>query len=461
MAKKHKASLTQGPIVPMLARLTLPMIMGVVSIVAFNLVDSFFIGQMGELELAALGFTIPVVLILNSIGMGLGMGAAAVVSKAVGEENKEKVQRLTTDSLVLALLFAGLFVTVGLLTLEPTFRMLGASEQVLPLIREYMEIWYIGVIFVIVPFVGNSAIRANGDSRTPALIMVSMVMLNIVLDPLLIFGLGPFPEMGMRGAALATVIARAASLVLGLYFLRFRYAMVSLRLPSLNEMIHSWRGILYIGLPAAATNLVVPFTTALITELVSGYGEAAVAALGVASRIDLVAITVVVALSSILGPFVGQNLGANKLERVREGIRKSILFGLGWGLLMFVVIGSLRSYIAPLFNDEEDVITAIVLYLSIAPLGYAARCVYALGNTILNVLNRPYHASGITLGMMFLVYIPLAYLGSSLFGLGGVFAAIPLAFTLGGTASYLMVRWALKQEEQKVQAKLGEEAVVL
>ncbi len=450
MSQSQRATLTEGPIGKTLFRLTIPMIFGVLSMVAFNLVDSFFVGRLGKDALAALGFAIPIVLILNAIGMGLSMGAAAVISKAIGEGDKSKVQRLTTDSLVLAVIFASVFVILGLISLEPVFRMLGATPEVMPLIRDYMQIWYVGVIFVIVPFVGNSAIRANGDTRTPAFIMVSMVLLNGILDPILIFGWGPIPAMGMQGAAIATVFARAVSLVLGLYFLKFRDDLLSLKIPSFNNMMESWKGILFIGLPAAATNMVVPFTTALVTGIAAGYGSAAVAALGVAARIDLLAIAVVVALSTILGPFIGQNMGAKKLTRLREGVRLSMLFALLWGLLMLLIMSSLRRYIAPLFNDNEDVIHAIVLYLSIAPLGYAARCVYALGNTALNVLNRPLHASAVTLLMMFGFYIPLAYLGSYLYGLGGVFAAIPIAFTFGGVISYLAVKWALRKGEEGI-----------
>jgi putative MATE family efflux protein len=440
----------------MLFRLTIPMIFGILSMVAFNLVDSFFVGRLGKDALAALGFAIPVVLILNAIGMGLSMGASAIISKAIGEGDKNKVQRLTTDSIILAVLFASVFVVAGLLTLEPVFRLLGATDEVMPLIKDYMEIWYVGVIFVIVPFVGNAGIRANGDTRTPAFIMVSMVLLNGILDPILIFGWGPIPAMGMQGAAIATVVARAISLLLSLYFLKYRDDLLTFSLPSLSQIVDSWKGILFIGLPAAATNMVVPFTTALITEIVAGYGAAAVGALGVAARIDLLAIAVVVALSTILGPFIGQNLGAKKLDRVKEGIRISMLFALAWGVLMLLLIGSLRHYIAPLFNDNEDVIKAIVLYLSIAPFGYAARCVYALGNTVLNVLNRPLHASAVTLIMMFVFYIPLGYLGSYLFGLGGVFAAIPIAFAVGGTVSYFTVQWALKKGEPKEAEALAQ-----
>ncbi|MEM9985962.1 MAG: MATE family efflux transporter, partial [Bacteroidota bacterium] len=299
----------------------------------------------------------------------------------------------------------------------------------------------------IVPFVGNSAIRANGDTRTPAALMTTMVILNVILDPLLIFGAGPIPALGIQGAALATVIARGLSLVIGLLVLQ-RNQMLTREIPTWPQVIQSWKGILYVGLPAAATNLVVPLTTALITNLVSTYGEDAVAALGVASRVDLLAIMVVVALSSVLGPFVGQNLGAKKWERLRVGINHSQRFGLLWGLLMLVIIWTAREPIARIFTQSDEVVAALSLYLSIVPFGYAFRCIYALDNTILNVLNRPLVASGITISMMFGVYLPLAYLGSEFFELPGVFASIALAYAAGGSASYLWVKKCLNQANQ-------------
>lgn len=468
---RRKTKLTEGAINAQLAKLTLPMILGLFSMVAFNLVDTFFVGKIGvwgpadligsgsispdeqsKMALAALGFTLPVVMILGAIGMGLSMGASAVISKAIGEDDNDKVRRLTVDSLVLAVTFALTFVVLGLLTMDPLFRLLGAEGMTLTLVKEYMYTWYIGVTFVIVPFVGNSAIRANGDTRTPAAIMTSMVVLNIILDPIFIFGLGPVPALGMMGAALATVIARGFSLVLGLWVLR-RNQMLTREVPQLAKALKSWQSILYVGLPAAATNLVVPLTTALITNLVSTYGENAVAALGVAARIDLFAIMVVVALSTVLGPFVGQNLGAKKFDRLWTGVSSSQRFGLLWGLLMLVVIWSTKSYIAALFTESPEVIDAIIVYLTVVPFGYAFRCIYALDNTILNVLNRPLVASGITISMMFGVYLPLAYLGSYLFGLIGVFSAIGIAYFVGGSASYFFVKKVIGNVREEKQAE--------
>ena len=193
--KDFSAKLTQGDVGKTLVRLTLPMILGIMSMVAFNLADTFFVGRLGTQALAALSFTFPVVLVVNSLSLGLGIGASAVISRAFGEGSREKVRRLTTDSLALSLTIVLFFSIVGRLTIRPLFQALGANADVLPLIEQYMKIWYLGAVFVVVPMVGNNAIRASGDAKTPGLIMLNAAVFNVILDALLIFVIVPFPRL--------------------------------------------------------------------------------------------------------------------------------------------------------------------------------------------------------------------------------------------------------------------------
>jgi putative MATE family efflux protein len=204
MQNQTRATLIEGHIGKTLIKLTIPMIFGILGMVAFNLVDTFFIGQLGTNELAAISFTFPVVFVIGSLAMGLGMGASAVISRAIGEGDPTRVQRFTTDSLILSVLVVVVFIVIGLLTIDQVFALLGATPQVMPLIKQYMLIWYPSMIFVVIPMVGNNAIRATGDTKTPSVIMLVAVAVNIILDPLLIFGIGPFPALALAGAALAT-----------------------------------------------------------------------------------------------------------------------------------------------------------------------------------------------------------------------------------------------------------------
>lgn len=453
MAQAKRARLTQGPVPRTLITLALPMLIGIFSMIAFNLVDTYFVGQLGTQELAAISFTFPVVLTIGSVAMGLGMGASAVISRAIGRGDHVRVQRHTTDSLVLSVVVVGLFVVLGLLTIDPVFRLMGATDDVLPLIRQYMLIWYPGMIFVVVPMVGNNAIRATGDTKTPSLIMLTAVIVNIALDPLLIFGLGPFPALGLMGAAIATVVARAITLLVSLWVLHFRENMLTRHAPPLREALRNWGKILYIGIPAAATNMIIPVGIGIITGMVATYGAAAVAALGVASRVETLALVLIMALGSVLGPFVGQNLGAGKTQRVGAGIRFSQQFSMGWGIVVFLALWLMGRPIAAIFNDDPAVIAAIVLYLSIVPISYGAQGVLQLSTVALNILNKPLHAATLMILRMFVLYVPLAYLGSTLFGLPGIFGAATVANFLAGAAAYLLLRRVLAGLEEHAVAR--------
>lgn len=435
-----KAQLIDGPVGKILFNLTVPMIIGMVGMVAFNLVDTFFVGQLGSQELAALSFTFPIVLVIGSLAMGIGVGASAVISRAIGKGDHNKVQRLTTDSLVLSFGLVAFFVLFGLGTIGPLFGLLGASPEIVSLIREYMVIWYPGVLFVIIPMVGNNAIRATGDTKTPSAIMLVAVVVNVVLDPLLIFGWGPFPMLGLAGAAIATVLARAITLFVAIWVLYYRDKMVTLELPAFKTIIDSWKSILYIGLPVAATRLLFPVAIGVITALIATYGHEAVAAFGVGTRIEFFAMTVVFALSTVIGPFVGQNWGAGQYDRVNQGIKYSNIFSMAWGVAMFIILATAARPLAQLFNDDPIVISTTMLYLWIVPLGYALFGVFQISTITLNVLNRPIHAAVLMVVQMFGLYIPLAYVGSYLFGLTGIFAAIVLAYSLTGIASHFVLQ---------------------
>jgi putative MATE family efflux protein len=438
-----KPRLTEGPVAKTLLNLTVPMIFGMVGMVAFNLVDTFFVGQLGTQELAALSFTFPIIMVIGSLAMGIGTGASAVISQAIGRGDHHKVQRLTTDSLFLSFLLVAFFVALGMLTIDPLFRLLGAEPEIIPLIREYMVIWYPGVLFLIIPMVGNNAIRATGDTKTPSAIMLVAVVVNIILDPLLIFGLGPFPMLGLTGAAIATVVSRAITLVFAMWVLYYRDRMMTFELPALKEVIDSWKSILHIGLPVAGTRLLSPIAMGVIIALVASYGHEAVAAFGVGIRIEFFALTVVFALSTVMGPFVGQNWGARRFERVNLGVKYSIVFSLAWGVAMFTMLALAARPIASLFNDDPQVISIIMLYLWIVPIGYALFSVFQISTMTLNVLNRPGSAAVLMVIQMFILYIPLAYLGSYLFGLTGIFVAIVLAYSLSGIASHFVLKRVL------------------
>jgi putative MATE family efflux protein len=277
----QKARLTTGPVGRHLVDMTLPMLLGITTMMAQSFIDAWFLGRVGDRALAGYSFGFPILMIVTSIAIGLGAGTSSVVARAIGAEDHRRAKRLVTDSLILSFLITATVSAVGVLTIEPLFRLLGAPEDMIPMIRSFMIILYSGVPFVVVGMVGMSSMRATGDTRLPSKLMIAGAILNVILDPIFIFGFGPVPAMGLNGAATAGLLARGAIFVGTLFVLLQRLDMISFNKPKLPELKNSWVDILHVGLPAAGTNAIVPVGLAVITAMIARYGPEAVAGFGV------------------------------------------------------------------------------------------------------------------------------------------------------------------------------------
>ncbi|MEL6180838.1 MAG: MATE family efflux transporter, partial [Myxococcota bacterium] len=280
--------LTQGSIARHLATLAAPMMVGMIALFAFNLIDTWFVSQLGTEELAAISFTFPVVMIIGSLVMGIGVGTMSVLSRSIGASDTDRVRQLTADALLLGLGMVAVFSVVGVMTIDPVFTLLGAEGVILEHVHSYMSVWFMGMIFLVVPMIGMSVMRATGDTTTPAIIMGVAGVINALLDPLFIFGAGPIPALGLQGAAIATVISRATTLLVALYILVGRHNLVSFAAVPLRARLESWKQLMEVGLPAAASNIAVPLSGAVLTAMIASYGTHAIAAYGAASRLEMV-----------------------------------------------------------------------------------------------------------------------------------------------------------------------------
>ena len=310
-------NLTQGSIGKQLVSLTWPMLFGMIGMVIFNLTDTFFLGRLGVEPLAAISYTFPVIMFLNGIAQGIGIGTSSLVSRNIIKADKKEMQTMAGSALLLGILMVVLFVVLGLLTIRPLFSLLGAEGEILEYVHDYMSIWYMGVLFVVIPMVGNNIIRATGDTFTPGMTMLTSAVINTILDPLLIFGIGPFPQMGVKGAALATVIARSVSMVVVVTILTRREKLLTFHLGSFKAIGRIWKKILYIAAPATLGLLITPLSLAVITRIVSAFGKEAMAAFGIASRVEMFGLMVISSLSTVMIIFVGQNYSNHQYPRIK------------------------------------------------------------------------------------------------------------------------------------------------
>ena len=429
-------------------RLAVPSMLGIAAILMFMLVDTFFVGQLGPRPLAAMGFIFPVSFMVMSVSMGLGMGTTAVVSRAIGAGDRERARQITTASLILGVIAVVCIATFGLVTMRPAFQAIGANEDLLPLIADYMVPWFLGVGFLVIPIVGNSALRATGDTKTPALIMILSGLINVVLDPILIFGLGPIPAFGIAGAAYATVVSWVVVFCLALWILGRRARLLTTALPSLRQLTDSWRAVLYVGLPAAITNALIPLSDTIITSIVSAFGIDAVAAYGVGGRLYSLAMVGAMALGTAATPMAGQNLGAGRLDRVRAATS----FGFGacliWGALVAVILWFAAEPLAVAFSPDEDVQRITAMYLTLVPITYGCVGISVFASSMLNGMNHPISSAVLIVVRFFVLTVPFVFVGARFFGLEGTFLGISASNALAAAVAYAAMRMVLRRREE-------------
>ena len=219
--------LMEGSVNQALRKMALPMAVGMVCMILVNIIDTFWVGRLGTDALAAMAFTFPVVGMVFSLSAGLMVGTSTAVARAIGLAGAGA--RLCTHAFLLGLAFVGLGAGLGLAFQGRIYALLGAEAALIPLVEEYMTIWFVGVVFLIVPLVANGALRATGDATTPMRVMMLAAGCNFVLDP--IFGAGPVPAMGLRGAAIATLISRVVGCYV-LWVLGTRTSLLDLHVPA-------------------------------------------------------------------------------------------------------------------------------------------------------------------------------------------------------------------------------------
>ena len=447
------ARLIEGPVSSAIFSLMLPMMLGMLAIVVNNVAGAFFIARVSTEQLAAVSFTFPVSFIVGAIAMSLGIGTSSVVSRLFGSGERDEVKRITAHAMLLAVLCGTVVLIIGLNTIDPLFRLLGADEDILPLIHRYMSIYYYGGIFLVAPMIANSVLRASGDAKRPAMIMTTAAVLNIAIDPVLIFGLFGFPRMETAGAALGGVLANVVTLFASAYFVVYREKLVDFGRLAPELIMDSWRQILHVGLPSLTSSLVAPVTTAFITYQIATFGQESVAGFGMASRLEGMSLLAVMSLNGAMTPFVGQNFGAKRLDRVHEAINFAYRFALFYGITVAVIMQLFGGLITDLFGLTGEARHTALLHMHIVPLSYMALgCAMAV-NGSLNALRKPMAAMWVSLSRTIAVYAPLAWVLSQIFGIIGIFIAAASANFISGGIGILWLRSTLKEMAPRPEEK--------
>jgi putative MATE family efflux protein len=433
---------TVGPIGRAVLLLAIPMVLEVVLESVFAVADIFWVSRLGPEAVASVGLTESLLTVIYALAMGLGIGATAVVARRIGEKDPEGAARAAVQALALALLVSVVLGTAGALLAPQLLALMGASPEVIAAGRGYATIMLGGEAAIIVLFVSNAIFRGAGDAAIAMRVLWLANIINIVLGPLLIFGPGPFPALGVTGAAIATTTGRSIGAIYALIRLFRQASRIPLTRRHVRVDVRVMRQIVSLSGSATLQNLIGMASWIGLVRILAGYGDEALAGYTIAVRLIIFALLPSWGLSNAAATMVGQSLGAQKPDRAEQAVWKAGAFN---GRFL-VAVGIVYFLAAPLilraFTDDQAVSDYAVHCLRIVALGYP---LYAYGM----VLTQSFNGAGDTwtptwlnLVCFWIFEIPLAWALAGPGGLGpsGVFWAIMAAFSLLALASAVLFR---------------------
>lgn len=425
-----REEILEGNLKKTIVKLTIPSYFGMLGMNIFNIIDTFFVSIIGSYELAAMSFTFSVVMIVNLITVGIGIGIGTLVSKAVGNADKDEVVHIIMTGLFMSFGLAIVISIIGLLTIDPFFSWLGANEITLPLVKEYMVPWYIGCTFLFLSMVVSQIFRGLGDPKIPGRVMVESALINTILDPILIFGFFFFPNWGMFGASVATVISRAFTFFVLMYHLNFKYNAVKFKGLNGEKIKRCAKNIFAIGFPNSITKVVNPLVVTCVTAILANQSQMSVAGFGVAIKIEAVIYALAIAFSNTSMAVLGQNLGAGNKGRVKEALGVLNKMTITLFAFIYLILFISAPTLARIFTHNEEAVNIVITYLRILPFTYGLQSIFLISTAFYNVLGRPFIATILTFSQFVLIILPFANVTFSKFGAAGLFTLMATGLAL-------------------------------
>ena len=432
---------TSGSVRGLMLKNALAMIPGTLAMSGYNVADTYFVGRLpGELPLAAMGFTLPVAMFVGCLFRGVAIGIMTTSAQSLGMNRSERAAKIVTCGVLLITLVSIVLGVAGALFGSPLLALCGAEGEALKMAQDYMAIWFLGCFTESIAITGNDVLIACGLPRVASSAMIGGMLLNVALDPLFIYGWGPLPGMGIRGAAIATIISQFASMAFTLGMLKYRCNLIRLERIPWKLVRHTSFLIIKYAVPAAAGMLTIPLGSGVVTRITSTFGDAAVAAANAGARIEMLAFVVPMSLGMGLTPFIAQNYGAKLYSRVHEARRFAMRFAAFFLIIFGVAIVIFRRYLAAFFADDVNVQEIMCVYLAIVPFGLWGVEIHRFAGFVFTGCARP-NAGGLLNAMRIIVFlVPLSWLALQFDSLGWLFGARLAADVLSAAVAYILVR---------------------
>ncbi len=430
-----KRDLTRGSIPKNILSLALPMMAAFLLNTAFHIVDTIFVGRLSALALAAISVTFPVIFIMIALAAGVGVGVTSLIARLLGAKRKKEADNVAEHGLLLGIVLALTFTIFGLAFARPLFILIGATEEMMPLVLEYIYIIFGGSFFMFLAFMSNSILRGEGDMKTPMKMMMLGAVTNIILDPLLIFGIGFFPRMEMAGAALATVISRSMAAILVLIYLLKGRAHIKLDFRYFEYKFGIIKDIFSIGIPASASHAVMSLGSFFLLKITSFFGPFAIAAYGLTMRLGMIAFLPAVGMATAVTTIVGHNVGAKNFKRAETTTWLAVLMVMIFMQAVGIIFFLFPTFWVGIFNKTPEIMAYGHSYLRIVSLLYMLSGVSIIISAAFQGAGRGYPSLILTILRVFVLSIPLAYFLSKIYGVTGIWYGIAISMIIPAIAA--------------------------
>ena len=446
--KHQKPNLTEDPISQLFFRIAVPSSVGTVFMTLYNVVDTYFAGKISPEALAALAQTFPVYFIIIAMGVGLSIGTTSLIANALGEKKTKKASHFLAQSISLAILTAIIVSILGINLGPSIILFMNDSIVTMKLSMEYLNIIFLGSIFVFIQMAVNSSLSAMGDTKSNRNVLIVSFFLNIILNPLFIFGYGIIPAMGMKGIAISTIISQG----LGTFYIIYKVTKTDLSeylyFNCFKPKIQIILDLLKQGIPASIGMMMISVGVFIILFFIGQYGDFALAGYGTAIRYEQLYLLPVLGLNTAVLAIVGQNYGAKKIKRIREIYNKALIYGCSFMFFAGFVIYFTAESAVSLFTNDAEVIYYGTKYLQITALMEPIYPIFFISNALIQGIKKANIVMYLTLGRM--VIMPSIVLWYLIFYLNSsfefVFWGLLIINWLFGIFVFLLTKYILIKE---------------
>lgn len=454
--------MTEGSIPRHLITFATPMLLGNLLQALYNTVDTIWVGRfLGANSLAAVSVSFPVIFVLVSMVMGISMATTVLVAQNAGARRMDMVRRVIGNSISLLVLGGVGVSALGLAFHRQVLQMINVPAEIIPEASQYLSIFLGGLMFMFAYNTLSGILRGLGDSRSPLIFLVYATVMNIILDPMMIFGIWPFPPMGVAGAAIATVVSQAFSGVLAVRYLLRKTDLLSTKPSDYRIEKGLTLTIIKIGLPVGIQQTVMSLGALVVSSVINSFGGAVVAGFGAGSRIDHFSVMPAMSIGMAVSSVVGQNLGAQKHERVHETLKWAIILSVSIATLFTVTILAIPRILISPFTTDAHVLLVGSSYLKIMSLSYIPFAVMFATNGVMRGAGDTLPTMIISISTLWLIRVPLARYLASLPGLAenGIWWAMVISTLIGMVLSVAYYRTGLWKKRRLVQPVAADDAV--